>query len=297
MTSSSPLSHVTADTIWNEYVMSRSLDERLWIVVEGDDECHILDRHLNLEQLRTVPAQGKHNVVGAVGKFDDNGVTKAYFLMDADFGDLEGHPVTNHPRVSYTGAYDIEAEFLLRSSAVGRGLVQAFSWRPGIPPPNDEEVRTLWDKARALSIAAGAVRLASHTAGSGLATRDLPFAELLRRLSRGSLLASAIRIAAAKARLPRTNHGVSIATVRTLYVVHGDSLISGHDLLASIAAVAGRRRGSSVPVRELRAALHAVITCGVLRSATWVVSIERWAHEIGEVQAWICPRRQITGGC
>lgn len=291
------LGQVDAQVLYNEYLMSRSQDPRHWILVEGDDECHLIDRHLDLDEFHTIPAQGKPNVIAAVPLFDRRSALDVFYLMDADFGPISGYPIVGHPRVVYTDAYDVEAELLLRHPSVVRALIYTYARKYGLPAIDGFEVARLVDEAKNLSIAVGAARFVNVSSGLGLKTSDLPFAPLVSALHRGAALATLVRIVASKSGVSIPNSGLSISRIRGVALAYGDALISGHDLIAALAAVVHASRSTQVSKRALKNTFHALSDCPRFGVLPWIGPLNAWGLGLGAAAVFLCARRTQQGGC
>ncbi|GAB3103715.1 hypothetical protein GCM10027054_37060 [Isoptericola nanjingensis] len=281
------LETVTGQTLYNQFIMDGEVDRRSWILVEGDDECHLLDGHLDREHFRTVPAHGKKNVVSAIGHFVKAGrQAEVLFVVDSDFDG--GGDVSDASFVSRSRAYDLEAEILLLQPEIPRALVLTHCRVERRSPIAEADVLRVFELARYLASIAGALRWLAREAGHDFSWSKIPFAELVKASETGA----AIQRLRLMTRRKYDGELPSIAEIRTVVSTRGQSVCSGHDLLGALAAIVGRRRGRAMNTRDFRSAFHAAVHRSALERASVYESAERWGRSARGISPW----RELESG-
>lgn len=283
------LESVTGQTLYTQFLMDREIDPRPWLLVEGDDECYMLDPHLDRHHFRSVPAHGKKNVLEAMEVFDGHGEhAGALFVVDADF-DAGGAPTKTACHISMSRAYDLEAEVLLNHGTVSRSIVIAHGRKEHQAPLSEQEVEALVMQALFLAKLVGAVRRIVHDTQVGIAVKNMPFHDLWAPFTRGCAIQALRRIISGRF----GGSPPSAAQIREIITLHDSALASGHDILAALAAGMGYHRGCHPRSRDLRASFHIAVTPQVLEQLSVHASAAAWGNTTLGRSPW---RRVDSGG-
>lgn len=287
----SVLETVSGRTLYNQFLMVIEVDARPWILVEGDDECHVLEPHIDRRYFRTVPAHGKRNVLSALELFRTSDEPRVFFVVDRDFGP-ENH--MEDPRLSRSTAYDLEAEILIDCPGVARQLLITHCRKEKFPPLSDAAADQMLTAGRWLAACLGAIRLASHDRNLGIKTSGFSFHEIVPLVGRGSSIA-AIRRSAALRTKTVVGDMPSIREIREVALGDHRRVICGHDLVASLAAIVGRVRGRTVHRGDFRSAFHSAVSCAVLARVSLFEPARAWGMRVAGAPVWKCDADSLQG--
>lgn len=276
------LESVTGQSLYTQFIMDRLVDSRPMMLVEGDDECHLIDPHLDRSKFRTVPAHGKKNVVNAMSVFAEHGEgDDVLFIVDSDFDELgDVHPCKH---VSKSLAYDLEAEVILFHKSVARALIMAHCRRERMSPVSDGEVAEVHENAMRLAALVGALRWLALRDGMSVPTSGIPFGELLRAGRKGSAIQKLRRIVRSRFEgvVPPAYEIRKVANDRR------DSVVRGHDALGAMVAIIGARRGKMVVAHDFRSAFHSTVSSSIVEKLSLHEPAVRWANEVKEAYPWL----------
>lgn len=152
--------------------MLRTTDSRTILLVEGDDDCRLLDPHVDSGQATTLPAGCRSAALTAWRGIDERGIEAVVVLIDRDWETVLSSPLARDGLVR-TLHYDIDVDIALSGSVLER-LIANHSSRQG-RPPTQEILRC----ALAAAGAVGALRLVSDRYGLGLRTARFPISAVM----------------------------------------------------------------------------------------------------------------------
>lgn len=275
------LETVNGRTLWNQYILMRELDPRPWILVEGDDDCHVIDPNLNRDEFKSVPAHSRHNVLEAMEIFIENGEDSVLFVVDSDF---KGAPELLPRHFSISAAYDLEAEILIYQPEILRSMAIAYSRTPAASPISDVEALEMFETALSLASFVGAVRYLSSTSNSGLTTARLPFKHILDSFRRGNAIGSTRRLIKKK-----SGHGSivpTVAEIRQIVLDKPRAVHCGHDILSAMCELIAEKRGKTIKSDDFRSSFHAMIDCLTLSRTSIYEPGLRWGLSTRGISPW-----------
>lgn len=275
---------LTGDEIVNTLVMTRQVDDRRVIVVEGQEDIQLLELHLEEAVSYLQPAGSKPAVLRAAELCaSDVTIDWALFVIDADFdrglGLSEGYPAN----VVASEKYDLLMDVInLDANLISRAIITHA------PPNTERQIRQRFsasphDVAQVLAKPVGALRYLVVTGEFEISVRNWSF----RGLTQAHLADKLIFMVSVHAaeRSGRTIEVYEIEDkIRALLIgpQSGDlHLTNGHDLVAAVADIVRFESGKSLGHDWICAAIRVALTCGQFQKLEVVRKIEDWAQVTG----------------
>ncbi|WP_326722024.1 DUF4435 domain-containing protein [Streptomyces sp. NBC_00243] len=281
---------LTGSDIYSHILILRGSSARKssYIIVEGDDDCGLIDPHVDSTNCETIPSGGKAAVSEAVGIARSQGLHEVAAVLDMDWVDIL-YPRSTIPSVFYTDSYDIDAMAFSRAQNI-EGFISNFC--------NKEKVaayRSLLGQKKiddvVIEIAApiGVLRYLSEKNSWGLSLRDFPVHAVLDSDARSTDINQLIIVAMGRskgasisAQQVENALRIEIARVQNLF-----RYCSGHDLLAALAAVCRKKLGGKVNQKVVGAALRTAFSCRDANSSQLFNTLGSWGDSLG-VQVLNC---------
>lgn len=116
------LGQKTPGIIANEIIMSRSSHGGSFLLVEGPDDCKFWQSRICQGRCEIVSAEGKPNLLGAIGQLDSRQFVGVLGIIDDDGDSLEDMPPPSSINLVATDGHDLEC-LLLQSPALERGVL------------------------------------------------------------------------------------------------------------------------------------------------------------------------------
>ena len=282
--------HLDAGDLYAYIRMLRSVDNRVFLVLEGPSDAHYLNGHIDASDCTTIAGYGKFSVLAAFEVMTARDLRACLGLIDRDFDDLsadgQAESMATPPNVFVTDLYDLECDLMLRAGVLG-SLVESTG--------NAEKCDRLivanggvpLDRILIRSAALiGLVRWCSIVSDFNLRLSEFPVVRILEwpaHLNRSDVVDLAIR---------RTNRDdISIDMVMsvlpTSYPIDEERICSGHDLVRVTAASSEWWAGRSIGYERIVTLVSRLIPCDRLQGLTWVKQIEAWAEDNSR-RIWNC---------
>ncbi|MEU6849012.1 DUF4435 domain-containing protein [Actinacidiphila alni] len=265
-----------------------SARKECYILVEGDDDCGLLDPHLDAEKCETLPSGGKAAVSEAIQIAQSQGKNKVAAVLDMDWVDIL-YSRSPSASVFYTDAYDIDAMAFARAQNV-EGFISNFC--------DKEKVRSyksllgqkkIDDAITDIASPVGILRFLSEKHSWGLSLRDFPVHAALNVDATSLNIDNLVAIAVGRSK----NVSVSSAHVdqslraEMAKIANPFRYCSGHDLLSALAAVCRKKLGGQVSQKVAGAALRSAFGCTDAKSSQLFNALSNWGSSIG-VQVLSC---------
>ncbi|MDG5807512.1 hypothetical protein P9869_33575 [Streptomyces ossamyceticus] len=271
---------LTADDLFSHLLIMRGVSDKKFILVEGDDDCGLIDPHLNADVCETLPSGGKTVVLGAAELAEKQGMTGVGVVLDLDWSDLL-YPRIVKPYVFYTDSYDIDATaYAVDQNVVGFVVNQSDRDRLRSLVPKDS-ARTLSAVAKEVAHAVGVIRFLSEKFRWELKMREFP-----THLA----ITDDVKVDIEKiveVSLQRSpNASVAKEDVLAEFRKHAPSVsdrfryCSGHDLLSAVAALL-RKVGGQVSAKSAGIALRSAFGCNSVAQSSLFQSIHSWGARQG----------------
>lgn len=274
---------LTADDIFSLLLLLRSADARLVILVEGPADCAVLDPHLEVSAVQTVPAHSKSAVLGTMVRVEQRGLPGVAGLVDADLDGISSEP--EYPSgVVATALYDVDAHAFF-AAGVAQRVITAFA-DPGLVsadwgPTNDKGPV---EAIVGIAAAVGAVRYIASQDGLGLNVRSLPMGEFVDASSLGCNVERMAEIVFRRSDSPGITPeelAQKVGDVLALPPCALERLCSGHDLASIAAHLVRTRWNGSLGADQAERALRAAVSCHAFATFDFVVALTAWAAGLG----------------
>lgn len=271
---------LTADDLFSHLLIMRGVSDKKFILVEGDDDCGLIDPHLNADVCETLPSGGKTVVLGAAELAEKQGMTGVGVVLDLDWSDLL-YPRIVKPYVFYTDSYDIDATaYAVDQNVVGFVVNQSDRDRLRSLVPKDS-ARALSTVAKEVAHAVGVIRFLSEKFRWELKMREFPTHLAItddvkvdiEKIVEVSLQRSPNASVAKEDVLAEFRKKTSLVSDRFRYC-------SGHDLLSAVAALL-RKVGGQVSAKSAGIALRSAFGCNNVAQSSLFQSIHSWGARQG----------------
>ncbi|MFF2700251.1 DUF4435 domain-containing protein [Streptomyces cyaneofuscatus] len=271
---------LTADDLFSHLLILRGVSDKKFIFVEGDDDCGLIDPHLNEDTCETIPSGGRTVALGAAELADQQGIPGIGVVLDLDWADLL-YPRIVKPHVFYTDSYDIDATaYAVTQNVVGLVINQSDRDRLRTMVPKNS-AQTLTRSAERVALTVGVLRYLSERSRWELKLRDFPTHLVitggievdLEKVVEITLQRSPnASISRENLLLELRNH---IPSVSDPY-----RYCSGHDLLSAMAAML-RKVGGQVSAKSVGIALRSGFGCHNVAQSSLFRAINAWGATQG----------------
>lgn len=161
-------------------IMQRTNDARNFLIVEGDGDIAVIDRHLAQDRFTIIPAHGKKTAHEALMLVSADNFSGVYSILDRDWldlipGDLRG------PRIVHTDKYDLDMSIFFLPDvyvSVASSYGVRGGYRVGQPGCSEEEIR---EACINMAFPVGVLRFISERDRLELRLRDFPLHEVIDR--------------------------------------------------------------------------------------------------------------------
>ncbi|MGW2635363.1 hypothetical protein [Streptomyces sp. NPDC001348] len=173
-------SELTGAELYAEMIMQRTNDARNFLVVEGDGDIAVIDRHLAQDRFTVIPANGKKTAHEALALVFADGFSGVYSILDRDWlgmipGELED------PRIVHTDKYDLDSSIFFLPDiyvSVASSYCVKGGYRVGQPTCSEDDIR---ETCVRLAFPIGVLRFISERDRLELRMRDFPLHEVVDR--------------------------------------------------------------------------------------------------------------------
>lgn len=265
---------MTGEELVNLLVMERQLDGRLVFVVEGDEDCRLLDMHLNQVDCRTECAGSKTAVLEAAAELIAERIDWVLCLVDADFSRLDGGATAFPSNVVTTDQYDLVVDALIARPRVVEGIAINHGVRPSHPLRRASS-HSIWDIVSSISLHAGALRHIVVCGEYDISVRNLTFGDVSAGMARHREIVGEIAVQRSGGRL---DLGIVASRIdlEISQVSPPESLLCAHDIASALSAII-EEHGGRGSRREIEHSLRQAITCETFISLRVVKEMSSWA--------------------
>lgn len=275
------MNRMTPEEIFTELMMTHQVNPGLVLLVEGDEECKLIDAHIATESVRTFPAGAKSATIGAINRLVQAGVQWCLAVIDRDFG-----PRLAQPHIVSSRNYDLIMDVVsARREGVTRLAIS--STPPGQVRRFEKENNTrVHDAIIECCIPMAAARLACVDGAIKGSSRGLSAAGIVDAWEKSSHLD---HVAATMS----TRSGESVANILKILTNYCGNLpkpnraVNGHDYASTLLDLVNSRTGSASR-REIENLLRSLATRGCWRKIGVAVFIDQWARQRG-ISIWGWP--------
>ena len=281
------LGSLTGYDLFAAIMMARQVDQRLVLLVESEEDCGVIDPHLNSADIHSIPGFGKQSVLEAATLLTQHRTCNVLCLIDSDFDPFTGQNASYPANVVSSEFYDLDADVLFHDQGAVKSLAVNFSRRDARETYLTSKALDLQDLVIEVSAAVGALRRMSVHNSLGYSLSDFPMQYAVKGFESGSLCAEIIRMADLRSPAAPAG-GVDPVTLAGELASLSDKRVvcRGHDIISTL-SVLFRGWGSGVGHKELESAARARVSCQVWRTTVFFREVASWASESSAV-AWTC---------
>ncbi|MEU7461823.1 hypothetical protein [Streptomyces griseofuscus] len=274
---------MTADDILSHVMMLADTNDLLYLLVEGDTDCSVIDPHIDITMCDTLPSGGKTVVLGAVRMAREEGFDRLAAVLDLDWTDLL-YPKTQDDDIFFTDHYDIDATVFFREQNVlrvsgsyaNRVQLRSYVANSGYP--------TLHEVVERIAFPIGLLRFISEKHRLQLNLRDFPISLVLNDDVNGIDMDNLLDLS-----LKRSRKGDECREEITRLYWESESEVtnyrrycSGHDLLTALATILHRKCGSKASIDAISRAIRGAYSCSDARESPLFLSISKWGASRGK---------------
>jgi hypothetical protein len=281
MQSSSADIRLTGQEIFAELLMTRQGDTRLVLIVEGDEECKLMDAHIVTDNAYTYPAGSKSAVRAAMTLMNGSGESWAIGVIDRDF-DRSG---PGQAGVVQSEHYDLIMDVVIAQSEQVRRLAINSSAPGRVNALELESSSSVHELIMACCLIIGCLRYAAKCGQFAGSARKFPTTGLVRSYVRGQ----AVEFVAQKGS-ERTGGIVGTQDIVQLIESPDPSLppedyACGHDYASTLADLIRYCGGPSVGKEFTAILLRTLATRQHWLEQPVAKSVSDWAHTY-DVDVW-----------
>ena len=255
---------LTGEDLVNLLAMLRTVDSRVFMILEGMTDCQALDSHVDEEVAATFPAHSKSAAELAIELADLRRIDKVIAILDRDWvGFLESALLS--PNIVYTDDYDLDATMLFSGSVMKRVIASH----------SDRESRTTHlvgaDSSAAeliteIAAVAGIMRYVSVRRGMHINCQKLPVHMALTKANDAVDLEMLSTIALGRSNHAEVTHTTLVTAVQEerANITDVRPFCNGHDLVAAMAVVL-KQWGGSASQLGIAQAVRGAFSCADLR--------------------------------
>ncbi|MFJ6861370.1 hypothetical protein [Streptomyces werraensis] len=273
---------LTADDVLSHVMMLADTNDLLYLLVEGDTDCSVIDPHLDMTLCDTLPGGGKTVVLGAIRMAREEGFNRLAAVIDLDWVDLL-YPKDEEEGVFYTDYYDIDATVFFQEQNVLR-VAGSFANRSQLRShiancPHS----TLHELVTHIAFPVGALRFTSEKHRLQLNLRDFPISVTLNDSGTGidfdRLLDVSLRRSGKE--LESKEEVVRLYRQERAAMSEIERYCSGHDLLSALATILHRKCGSKASSDAIARAVRGAFSCSDVKESSLFSAIKKWGESHG----------------
>lgn len=276
--------HLDGDTLYASILMMQNGGEKSYIIlVEGPEDCGLIDPHLDSAVCFTEIGHGKKAVLEAMRLVKKNQIEGVFAVVDRDFDD-PANLKEGCSSISVSEAYDLHSELFFESPEIVDRLLANHTERTKaqsairlLPQPVPEVVIDI-------CFPVGAVRLASTSRAWGVNLSKFPTNDLVSAYFKGELDNVCCTVAISRSpniSVTETDILAEIDAARGNDAVQPRGVCCGHDLASALASLFrrwGGKSGSDAIARSIRSATD----CESFKRLSVFRDIETWGKIEGQ---------------
>jgi hypothetical protein len=276
------------NTLFNTVAMVRSEIQKLILIVEGDDDFHLLDHHASDDAVLMPGQGGKPHVLTAAALVEHHSIGRVCFLVDRDF---DTYTLTSDPYpanvisssrhdffmdIVDAAAYVVDVVVSIHARRMGRrgGVIDAASMRV---------------EALALASKIAPFRIVNDKLGLGLNFRDFPFGNF-STINPTSLDIS--KLIVGRSNTEWTSEQLSSLVDDECPSIIGEpiDLVGDHDFFRALSRVLYEHGMRRITADDLFNSFLSNLSsnCDALRATNWHRAVEDWA-DAHDSSATSCP--------
>jgi hypothetical protein len=275
------------DDLFAYIMMQRQVDRRAVILVEGPEDCGIIDPHLMDSVVQTLPGYGKESVLTAAALLHIAGISDVLPVVDSDLDRQSTLNVRYPPNVAASEYHDLDADIFFNCPEITRQIVANFADRDMLRTYLERQQISILDLVTDRASVVGVLRYCSLKYGLGLRMRDFPIEPLMEQES--STISIAAQIACSRTiSSPSQEEVEPLLDSQYAGIAERESYCSGHDLTAALAtAIRKHGAGKRVGAKMLSAAFRAAVGCACIQKLALFQQVQGWGVLLS-IQPWHC---------
>ena len=282
------LQYLTGSDLFAYIQMQRQLDRRAVIVLEGPEDCGIIDPHLHVEAAHSIPGYGKQSVVDAAALLDHAEVDHVRLVIDADFDRQLGLTSGLPPNIVITEYHDLDADVFFSCPSVLSSVLANFTDRTIRQQYFETSQKDPLDVIIDIAGVVGVVRYHSILHDLHLKMRDFPTTPLMAPYEQtGSAVSAVLQLAFARSR--RSDQTLEHSIIGSFITGVADlrPYCNGHDLFAVMSSFVRERWGGSAGSNVLANAIRAAVPCACWQKTRIYTELQSWGAAL-KLYLWTC---------
>jgi hypothetical protein len=283
------MASLTGEDLYAYLRMMRQTDPRLVLLVEGAEDCVVLDPHLNDSHIQSVPGYGKLSVLRAAEILEAAGDSTVLCLVDSDLDEVVGRPMAPSNNLISTDHHDMVADLFFAIPEIFSRLVWTFGDRNKVKQFMTDFGLTPLQAVVKVTTPVGALRACSIQHGLGLNMSKYPMTEVIDMWNSDTF--DAVVVSVGVTRSPHTSvtetQALQLLQTQVAAAPPTTMYCSGHDLISSSAAFISRLWGGSAGTRHLGQSFRAAVGCESIQSTGFFKKIRLWSLALG-FEPWTC---------
>ncbi|MFE6744658.1 hypothetical protein ACFVGM_02265 [Kitasatospora purpeofusca] len=273
---------LTADDVFAHVLMLSAVSKKLFILVEGDSDCAVIDPHLDTAVCDTLPSGGTVANLGAIEIARSQNLDSVAAVSDLDWADVL-YPRQTNQNVFYVDFYDIDALVFSRKQNV-RSVVANFTVRSTMR----DHMRAIGetdavDIISRIAFPIGVLRCLSEKHSWGLATRKFPIHLVLddSKIQVDLPKLASLAVSRSKGAAITASEIIPILEAEIHSITDPYRYCSGHDLINALSVVAREKWNGKAGGDTLAAAIRSAFNCSDAQSSALFSAIRKWGEGNG----------------
>lgn len=277
---------LSKNTLLSTLLMAGAASDRIILVVEGEDDLHVLKRHVAGDIMLIPGVGGRRGLLEAAESADRMRWCRVRFLIDSDLDQIVSEAEARPELVVATQSHDLFMDLVNGSSHLLRYVIETHS-RATVRRGVDVSAEGALADAKSLAKKLTALRVANERGGWGLTFAKFPFGALSSRLAS---LEDMAEVVIKRSQVPmQASELVSVADdVLSDSSIDLELLVGDHDFFGALAMSLRCHSVKGVSQDQLLSSFMAGIQCRAVQRTEWFKDLVKWAAGLGKA-AFECP--------
>jgi hypothetical protein len=281
--SDSMFDYVTGDTVFADMLMQSALDERNFLLLEGESDHRVVAQFVNSRDFLTIIAFGRRNVVGAARKAQNEKFGKCVALVDADLAAGTPSDDMDIDGLVLTHLNDLDSEIFYLPNVLQK-VVSTQSTRLDLDCKGGEGGEVVRAAVQELVAPLTAARSFLVAQGRFPSTRDFPLHVVYDPASRSVLIEKLAVIIASRTDSSEITPEVveDFLQSEQWHAVDLTPLHNGHHLVAGLHCILAAHARYTHSREALEGALRAAVEWREFQTLPLVRELEVEARKLGK---------------
>jgi hypothetical protein len=282
---------LTGEEIVTTLVMERNAgDRRLAIVVEGEEDCALIDVHLSRARAKTQMTGSKTAAVAAAKIVSSERLDWAVCVVDADFDRFSGRDTEWPEGMLATVNADLVVDAVVTSPNKIFGAAVTMGLPGEVMQFEDAIDGSLVDMCLRVSESVGALREAANEGDVQISLRSFPLSGVARFAQTGTELDLVVERAVERSGGRYSREDLREQVTRRLRAKPEGSTryMNGHDFLAALRDVVDCCSKGSVSINHVAATCRVAISCDGFNSLQLIAQLRQWGRSRFHVEIFNC---------